>query len=278
MIDQLLLRIGVLSAAQLDDIGWTRRPRESAIADGRLLRIRRGWFARPGADPSAVAAIQADGCLSCASALRLRRVWVPESLAGSHVRHADHRREQGRRGCLPFGANPPVRAAVDDLETAFRCALRCGSGEDVVVIADSVLHRGLATREELASWMRDAPQRIASRLEATDAAESGLESIVRLRLRSQRLLVRAQVRIGRWRVDLVVGDRLIIECDGAEHHRGWDAQASDRARDRALLAAGYLVMRVTYRQVLDDWPTIEQEVLAIVRRREHRWPRRRDAV
>ena len=161
---------------------------------------------------------------------------------------------------------------------AFRCVLRCGSVEDVIVIADSLLHLRLATREELAAWARDAPQRIASRLEETDAAESGLESIVRVRLRSRRLRVRAQVRIGPRRVDLVVGDRLIIECDGAEHHGGWEAQASDRARDRALLAAGYLVMRVTYRQVLDDWPTIEQEILAVVRRREHRWPRRRDAV
>jgi len=278
MIDPLLDRLGVLSASQLDDLGLTRRLRDDAVAQGRLLRIRRGWFARPGADDEVVAAVRAQGCLSCASALRLRGVWVPESLSGPHVRHADHRREQGRRGCMPHGTNPPVRSAVDDLETAFRCVLRCGSAEDVVVVADSVLHLGLSTRDELASWASGAPRKVAALLAATDLAESGLESIVRVRLRSCRLRVRAQVWIGDRRVDLVVGDRLIVECDGAEHHGSWAAHSADRARDRALVAAGFLVMRVTYRQVLDDWPTIEQEILSVVRRREHRWPRRRDAV
>ncbi|WP_144720221.1 endonuclease domain-containing protein [Agrococcus jejuensis] len=278
MLDPLLDRLGVLSAAQLDAMGVTRRSRDEAVARGRLVRVRRGWFARPDADRTVVDAVRAEGCVSCASALRLRGAWVPEGLAGRHVRHADHRREQGRRGCLPHGGNPPVRAALDDLETAFRCVLRCGSAEDVVVIADSLLHLRLVTLEDLAASARSAPRWVTGLLATTDRAESGLESIVRVRLRSCRLRVRAQVWIGARRVDLVVGDRLVIECDGAEHHGGWAAQSADRARDRALVASGYLVMRVTYRQVLDDWPAIEQEILAVVRRREHRWPRRRDAV
>lgn len=278
MLHPLLLRHGVLSTTQLDLAGLARPERDAAIRDGRLVRIRRGWYARTDADDEVIAAVRARGCVSCASALRMHGVWVPEALAGRHVRHADHRREQGRRGCLPHGANPPVRSAIDDLETAFRCVLRCGSAEDVVVVADSLLHLRLASAEELRTWMRGAPRRVAELLDTTDAAESGLETIVRVRLRSCNLRVRTQVWIGQRRVDLVVGDRLVVECDGAEHHGGWAAHSADRARDRALVAAGYVVMRVTYRQVLDDWPAVEQEILAVVRRRGHRWPRRRDAV
>lgn len=248
------------------------------MAGGSLIRIRRGWYATPDADATIVGAVRGEGCVSCASALRLRGVWVPETLDAKHVRHADHRRERGRTGCRPHGANPPVVAAVDDVETAFRCVLRCGSDEDVIVTADSLLHLRLATREDLAAWARAAPERALALLGAADVAESGLESMTRVRLRSRRLRVRTQVWIGRRRVDILVGDRLVIECDGAEHHSGWTAQAADRARDRELVAAGSVVMRVTYRQVLDEWPSIEQEILAVVRRRGHRWPRRRDAV
>ncbi|MFC7432375.1 MULTISPECIES: endonuclease domain-containing protein [unclassified Agrococcus] len=84
-----------------------------------------------------------------------------------------------------------------------------------------------------------------------------------------------QVRIGRMRVDLLVGERLVVECDGAEHHGGWEASAADRARDLELMVLGYRVVRPTYRQVVDDWPTVEQRLLALVRADAHRAPRTR---
>lgn len=151
VIDPLLRRLGVLSTAQLADLGPARRDRDAAVREGRLVPVRRGWFATADADDAVVAAVRAEGCVSCASALRLHGAWVPEALGAGHVRHARHRREQGRRGCAPYGPNPPVRAAVDDIETAFRSALRCGSAEDVVVIADSLLHLRRATRGDLSS-------------------------------------------------------------------------------------------------------------------------------
>ncbi|MFC7431944.1 MULTISPECIES: endonuclease domain-containing protein [unclassified Agrococcus] len=278
MIDPLLRRLGVLSTSQLAELGLARHHRDAAVAQGGLVQVRRGWYAAADADPAVVAAVRAEGCVACASALRLHGVWVPESMGAGHVRHARHRREQGRRGCLPYGPNPPVRAAVDDVETAFRCALRCGSREDVVVLADSLLHRRLATHGDLAAWSSEAPRRVAALLSATAWAESGVESIVRVRLRVRRIGVRTQVQIGPWRVDLVVGDRLVVECDGAEHHGDWRAHAADRARDRGLVAAGYLVVRLTYRQVIDDWPAVEQDLLALVRRGAHRRSNhRRDA-
>ena len=55
-------------------------------------------------------------------------------------------------------------------------------------------------------------------------------------------------------VDLLVGGRLIIETDGRRYHLG-EAFENDRRRDRAATISGYRVLRLTYRQVVDDWPT-----------------------
>jgi very-short-patch-repair endonuclease len=51
--------------------------------------------------------------------------------------------------------------------------------------------------------------------------------------------------------------RLVVEMDSWEFHRTRAAFERDRARDAALLGAGYRVVRVTYRQLRDDpaWVT-----------------------
>jgi very-short-patch-repair endonuclease len=72
------------------------------------------------------------------------------------------------------------------------------------------------------------------------------------------------------RVDLLIGERLVLELDGAEWHTGIDAIERDRRRDRELVARGYLVMRVTYRQLLERWDEVEAQILRLVRRDEHR--------
>ncbi len=47
--------------------------------------------------------------------------------------------------------------------------------------------------------------------------------------------------------------RLVVEMDGYAFHRTRRAFEQDRRRDASLLAAGYRVMRITYRQ-LDEEP------------------------
>lgn len=97
-----------------------------------------------------------------------------------------------------------ARAAIDDVETAFRCLLRCGTVEDVIVVADSLLHLRLATLQELERWIEGSPLRIRGAIAGVDAAESGLETMVRLRVRARNVRVRTQVVIGDARVDLLV--------------------------------------------------------------------------
>ena len=55
------------------------------------------------------------------------------------------------------------------------------------------------------------------------------------------LSFRPQVQIGRFTVDFLVGDRLVVECDGAGYHD----YLSDHARDLELERLGYRVLRVS---------------------------------
>jgi very-short-patch-repair endonuclease len=70
-------------------------------------------------------------------------------------------------------------------------------------------------------------------------------------------------------VDFVIGERLVIEVDGAEYHTDPVRFEADRRRDALLSARGYRVLRFSYRLVIDDWPTVETAVLAAVARGDH---------
>ncbi|WAC66595.1 type IV toxin-antitoxin system AbiEi family antitoxin domain-containing protein [Agrococcus sp. SL85] len=271
MVEPLVLQLGVVTTAQLAALGWSKWQIERAVHQLVLERIRPGWFGR-GPDATALAAVRAGGCISCFSALRLRGAWVPQG-SGSHVRRARHR---SGASCRPFGPSVPVRSAVDDLETAVRCAFRCGDREALVVVLDSLLHRRLATMDELRSWAANAPARVRALLALLDGrAESGTESMLRLRLWQLRIGVRIQVRVlPGMRVDLLVGERLVIECDSREHHTDAAAYERDQERDRRLVARGFVVLRLSYRQIHEEWPAIERDILAIIRRGDHRFARR----
>jgi very-short-patch-repair endonuclease len=65
--------------------------------------------------------------------------------------------------------------------------------------------------------------------------------------------------------------RLIVELDSRLHHTDWASYEKDRARD--LVTRGYVVVRVTYRQVMQASQTVEAAILAITRPGEHRWQR-----
>lgn len=55
-------------------------------------------------------------------------------------------------------------------------------------------------------------------------------------------------------------ERLAIETDGEESHGTRGAFQSDRRRDQLLLAAGYRVGRVTWRQVEDELPAVVDRI------------------
>lgn len=234
---------------------------------GTLQRLRRGWYATPTADTRVSRAVRAGGVLSCASALAFHGAWDVTS-GTIHVRtdhHVTRALPTGFRRCLPLVDLPAPTGAVDDLEVALGCAARCLCAEDFVVVVDSLVDRRLMDLEQVSHIMRNRPG-IQQVLARCDRAESGTETMVRLRLRSLGVRVTPQVPIaGIGRVDLMIGDRLVIEVDSREHHTGEANYRSDRARDLALLARGYVVIRLTYEQVVHDWPATERHLRRIIR-------------
>lgn len=260
---------GIADPTTLRRLGLSPRALAKALENSVLIRIRRGRYAIPGADPEVIRAVRAGGRVTCISALEMRGAWVlSDELL--HVRVARGvERAGGPRIRIHWTDERGWGHPIDSPHLAFATALRCLPTREMVVVADSVANRRILTLDEMVQILSATPKgRKVLRL-LDPQSESGLETLARLALRGRGISVRSQVKIGTvGRVDLVIGDRLVLELDGRAWHADFDR---DRARDRALIALGYVVLRVSYSQLIDDWPLVEQQILALVRRREHLW-------
>jgi very-short-patch-repair endonuclease len=143
-----------------------------------------------------------------------------------------------------------------------------------MVALESALNRGALPIQALAEIEGIAPVWAARPIElATPLSDSGLETIARLLFHRVRVRIRTQVRIGGVRhVDMLVGDRLVIELDGRGFHSGDDFDR-DRRQDLELSRRGYLVVRLSYRMVVEEWDETHRRVLELVGRGLHRWGR-----
>ncbi|MBT0565994.1 hypothetical protein [Williamsia sp. CHRR-6] len=243
----------------------------AAIRDGHLVRLRRGWYATPEADPDTVAAVRAGGVLACVSALAAHGLWIPPGHDRLHIRFSRHGERAGRWGCHGYGSTLPCAAAVDTVPVALDCAGRCLGREDWIVVCDSALNSTGMSPTELRSQLPACAAHVGRWINDSDRrSQSGTESMVRLRLRALGYAVEVQPEIpGVGRVDLRVG-RLLIECDSRAHHTGLDTYCTDRRRDRAALVGRWMTMRLTYSDVVSDWDAVLADIAAIVRRDRHR--------
>lgn len=116
-------------------------------------------------------------------------------------------------------------------------------------------------------WLRrhsNARMREALAFARTDA-DSGLESLLRWRLRRHGLSVRTQVRVfGVGRVDVLIDDRLIVETDGRENHEGPLLRHKDLVRDANAASWGYVSLRFDDAMVVHDWELVEAAILGAV--------------
>jgi very-short-patch-repair endonuclease len=123
------------------------------------------------------------------------------------------------------------------------------------LIEDAQLAR-LATRAQLEAYGRGRPALRAAlathdepRLTRSEAERHLLELVRAAGLPAPR----TNVRIQGMEVDMLwPAERLVVEVDGYEHHGPRPAFERDRRRDGRLLAAGYRVLRVTWRQIVEE--------------------------
>lgn len=270
-IEELLVASGgIASGARLRGSGISQDRLDRAVRAGRIDRLRRDWYGSPAADSELRKAVAAGGALTCVSVLRRHGVWLaPFDAVHVRVEHGSHARV--REGLTLHWRSADVVHPVDDPARAMVEAARCLPFRDAVVAVDSVLSSGLLSADTVTGLLTGPPggMRILARMDGR--SQSGLETIARLALRGRGLAVEPQVFIPSvGRVDLLVGDRLVLELDGRAFHSGADFEI-DRQRDLALTAAGYLVVRASYRQVMFGWDAVESAILQLVRRREHLW-------
>jgi len=203
------------------------------------------------------------------SALDRHGVWVPPDRT-VHIRQPKRRTYES--GCRPYGLSEPISQSIDEVPIAFACAARCLDAECLIAVADSILNRGFLNEDELGALLSAAPIKVQRLMAKVDGlAQSGTESISRVRLRGMGIHVRLQHFIaGVGFVDLLIGESLIIECDSKQHHTSEEAYKKDRRRDRKSLRNGYLTLRVTFDDVLYGWDEVVDDILEIVRAGLHR--------
>ena len=279
---------GVAHAATLRSAGITQKQLERSARLGITERIRAGWYCLADDETDAVKALRVGGRLGCVSLLRAHGVWLMPDV-GLHVAVASPRSalrapDDRRRALDGWRGHPLVvthwrprllnpHEPTDPLDDAAGCAAVCLPRDHAIVAFDSLLNRGLLSADRLSTALAGLPDSHEWMMDLVDSGcGSGLETLTRLGLRAHNVTVRCQVHIpGIGWLDLLVGDRLVVELDSRRHHDNPQAYERDRARDLALVELGYIVVRVTHRRVMQDWPSVERALLAIVRRQEHRW-------
>jgi very-short-patch-repair endonuclease len=256
----------VMSRRELLDAGFTSKGITRAVRSGHLIRLRRDhYIART--DPAADAAVRIGGVLTCISALTALgvfavsdgRVHVHVERTMSRLRGPVDRRERWDRRVhgssvrLHWGRSPEwaSREAVS-LDEAIRTMVRCRAPREVVAALDSILYLGIRSREELHEIFACLPRKYEVLLRLADGrAESGPESLVRLMLRQLGAAFDLQVVIGGvGRVDFLIGDRLILECDSKAHHSDWGQRRKDIRRDQEAARRGYTTVRLLAEDVL----------------------------
>ncbi len=262
--------------------GATEAQIKSAFQAGWIFRVRHGWYALPGRIREVEEAMRVGGILAASTAVSSYGVWT----VGSRELHVSVRwnscRLRAPMDChrrLSADTDSGVKIHWDQSQQhpaggVFRVPLAeailqlyRNRGEDEAVAAiDSALNKRLISLPQLSSaGVPDALLTLAD-----PRAESGIESMTRIRLGRVGIRSQSQVEVlGIGRVDLVVGDRLVLELDGQEYHSGPVAFAADRDRDAKLAALGFVVLRFSYWQVVHDWAAVEAAIRSMVDARLH---------
>lgn len=261
---------GLARGRQLQSIGFTRQHLSRQVENGTIERIRHGVFAAGGLDEATRAATAHGGALTCASLLRAKGIWVLPAEEGPHVWLGPNRHALPHPGCTCvshyYGGAPPLGCAT--VETALVHLRNCAGDEAFFAAYESAWRLGLLSSAARAR-VRTALPRAARWLAdlARPDADSGLESLLRLRLHLLGIRLECQVMIdGVGRVDFVIAGRVILEADGEENHGSSARRHHDRVRDAAASRRGYETLRFDYAQIVHAWPSVQASVIAALGR------------
>ncbi|GAA3646907.1 endonuclease domain-containing protein [Microbacterium marinilacus] len=267
----------MVRVADLRDAGSGRRAIDGAVALGLLIRPRNGWVALPNADPMLVAAARVGVVITCVTQAARLGLWVPRS-AQHHVAAPAHSGAVASNSGHVHWAKPIVPrrpgALVDPIQNVLALVASCQPREQAVAVWESAMRKRLIEVQEMAGYSLPARARDVLAL-ARPFADAGTESIVCHRLRWLDVSVVPQVVIAGRPVDVLIGERLVLQIDGG-HHVGAQRDA-DIEHDARLRLMGYHVMRMSYDQVMNHWEKAQELILRAIAQGLHLAPASRRA-
>jgi very-short-patch-repair endonuclease len=172
---------------------------------------------------------------------------------------------------------PPVkvttRVAIDPIENVLAAVARCQPHENAVAVVDSALNRKLVGRRQLLRLAAEIGGPFVAVVAESDArADSGIETLPRLRLARRGVEMVPQVRVDGHRVDGLIGERLVLQFDGDPFHSTKAQRQRDREEDARLVLQGFSVLRYGYQDVMERWEKTEEQILSAIAQGLHRWP------
>jgi very-short-patch-repair endonuclease len=278
-------RGGIATTAELLRDGHTSHELTGAVRRGDVLRVRQGHYACPELPAAHLEAYRVGGRLTGSVGAREHGIWVPhlstiDIQVRPDARALRTRTDPNRRLAAhpdPLarvhwtdGGRPGTRTLAGPVD-CLASLLTSGDPRTCFASVESALRGGVITRVEWRRLLGTLPLALAAALSgASRASESGGESLLLFDLRRAGIRPRQQVRItGVGRVDLLIGERLIIEVDGAEFHTERRDFEEDRRRDAVAAALGYRTLRFSHTQVERGDAAVLAAIRAAMARRDH---------
>ncbi len=259
--------------ARIDEFmaaGLKRHQIAAIFRRGVMNRPRNAWFADPDVPWQGKHAVRVGGVLACVSASASwglpvppeawRHLHVAVAATASHLRHNRDRTREVKAGedaeveLHWVDLVDPAQGWRTSLVDTLLQVVDCVPADWFVAALDAALHRPwegepILSEAEYGRFRGLLPRRKQPLLSLVDPlAGSCLETLLRLGLVRRGIgpLTLQFSPDGRRFVDVLVGDRLIVEADGEEFH---DPE-KDAIRDAAFRSLGYVVLRFSYEEIV----------------------------
>jgi very-short-patch-repair endonuclease len=248
---------GVVTTAQLLDAGVGRRSIARRVASGWLVPLHRGVYrVGPVAAPLAremAAVLAIGGALSHQSAAAIWGFGRRDEIVHVTVAKRGRRSRPGIRVHQTASLNAVVHNGLPltDPARTLKDLARTVSTDEIERAEERAAMLGLVLPDA-----NPYPEFTRSK------AERRLKALCKA---AHLPAPRTNARVGGYEVDAYwPAQRLIVEVDGWEFHRTRAAFEKDRRRDAALTAAGYRVVRITWRRLRDEPYSVTAQLGALL--------------
>lgn len=199
---------------------------------------------------------------SCVSQAARLGLWANEEPERIHVAADPHASGNKPERAHVHWMKPMVPrhpdALTDSVVNVLAAVADCEPFERALATWESAAKKGLTSLPELNRYpWRGAARELVTR--ANPFADVGTETYLRERLRWLGVRIVVQVWLAGHRVDALLGDRRVQQIDGA-HHVGAQ-RTEDLRHDAELRLQGYHVIRISYPQLMHDWPAVQDMIM-----------------